>query len=391
MSWYAQAWAEEAPVADVYERSIITLMAHRADSDGTGAYPPKAKMAAYSMCAVETIKPRLRALVKRGLIARGDQSLTAHLPADKRPVVYDLLIPYDWYSASQRETVNRERAQRGHGPLTPTDRPPIAPPPARKVRIDYGVPRLGPHGRPPQPPADDPDDHDDPDESGGSGGSGGVGPTGPDTPTPRPPADPAEAPREHLGDQADPAGGLEHPPRSEPGQMAEGSLTPPAGGLQDPPWGVLKTPNTDLGTCPSTAGGPPPAPPAPAAPQTGATGPNTPGDAAYGVTSEPELISSHQTARARTRARTREAGPPPPPQPTPHAPTDPVTVTPAATGHRPTRPRSQRHPRGRRISGLRRAPVAAVPEIATGTRFAPAAIAAPTRPTAPLTSGWWPR
>lgn len=142
MSWYPLTWAETAPVADTYERAILTLLAHRASGDGTGAYPSISKMAEYAVCDAATVKRRLSAMRRRGLIDYGNQAMTRHLPRDKRPKVYDLLIPFGWYSAAQMEEVNRERAQRGARPLREEDRPPLATPDrSRKTRADKGQPK----------------------------------------------------------------------------------------------------------------------------------------------------------------------------------------------------------------------------------------------------------
>lgn len=146
MSFLAVAWAETAPVADVYERAIITLMAHRANSDGTGCYPSIATMAAYACCEATTIKRRLAAMRARKLIGYGDQKLVKHLPRDKQPKVYDLLIPLGWYSAAQLEEVTRDRAGRGLRPLAEAERPMLeAVMTSRKPRADVGIAR--PHRR----------------------------------------------------------------------------------------------------------------------------------------------------------------------------------------------------------------------------------------------------
>lgn len=146
--WLPVAWAETAPVADVYERTILTLMAHRAKSDGTCAYPSVPTMARFAMCEETSIKRRLASLRRRKVIGYGDQAVAAHLDARYRPRVYDLLIPASWYSAAQLEEVNRERAERGLPPLTDELRPNLGPPPARKRRADSGTTRPAKNTRP---------------------------------------------------------------------------------------------------------------------------------------------------------------------------------------------------------------------------------------------------
>jgi hypothetical protein len=142
MSWLAIAWSESAPVGDVYERAIITLMAHRANADGTGAFPSTPTLAKYAMCDERSIRRRLEVLRDRGLIAYGDQDLALKIPARYRPKVYDLLIPFTWYSAAQLVDVNRERGNQGLPPLSEAERPPIPEVSrARKSRRDAGISR----------------------------------------------------------------------------------------------------------------------------------------------------------------------------------------------------------------------------------------------------------
>lgn len=141
MSFLAQEWAEDhAPVADTYERIILMKLARHASDDGTGAYPLVSTMATAALCDTETVRRRLRAMTQRGLIALGDQRLARAKSPHMKPRVYDVLIPHGWYSPEQLAKVNRERAETGLHPITPENRPPIAPAPARKRRADHGQP-----------------------------------------------------------------------------------------------------------------------------------------------------------------------------------------------------------------------------------------------------------
>lgn len=145
MSLMAVIWAETAPVADVYERAVITLLAHRAGVDGTGAWPSTSTIARFAVCDEQVIRKRLAALLERGVIAYGDQSLVSKIDHRYRPKVYDLLIPYEWFSASQLVEVDRDRTQRGLGPYPAEERPPIPQPErSRKRRSDTGVPKPSP-------------------------------------------------------------------------------------------------------------------------------------------------------------------------------------------------------------------------------------------------------
>lgn len=142
MSWLAHAWAEDAPVADVQEFAILAVMAQHAHNDGTGTYQSIPTISRRIRCDERTVLRRVEAMRERGLLTLGDQSLAGKIRADRRPKVYDILIPYEWYSDHQRGTVDAERADRGLPPLAEAERPPIAKPePARKVRDDAGKPR----------------------------------------------------------------------------------------------------------------------------------------------------------------------------------------------------------------------------------------------------------
>lgn len=129
----------DAPVADVNEYAVLGAMADMASPDGCGCWLSKETLAARTHVSEETVKRCWRNMLRRGLIGKGDQSLVRHYRADRRPVVYDLLIPYGWFSNVDR--VNAERARRGLPALTPADRPDVAPAPEKKTRVDKGKPR----------------------------------------------------------------------------------------------------------------------------------------------------------------------------------------------------------------------------------------------------------
>lgn len=134
-------WAlKDAPVADSLERLVLVALAERAArADGCTAFPSRDTLAATVLADPKTVQRVLKRLEGRGLIGKGDQSAARYLRADRRPVVYDLLIPYSWFPNPDR--MNAERAQAGLPPLTPADRPDIAPPPERARRSDAGKPR----------------------------------------------------------------------------------------------------------------------------------------------------------------------------------------------------------------------------------------------------------
>lgn len=93
MSIEATAWALRInAVPDSTARVVLLGLANHAGADGTAAWPSIATLAEYAVCSTRTVQRKLRELESRSLIRRGDQRLIAHLPVDRRPVVYDLPI-----------------------------------------------------------------------------------------------------------------------------------------------------------------------------------------------------------------------------------------------------------------------------------------------------------
>lgn len=135
-------WAlKSAPVADTAERLVLVALAETALSDGTRACRSRAQIAEVALVDEKTVQRRTSALLKRGLIVEGNQQALAHLPANSRPKVYDIQIPYVAFPAV--DLINAERAQRGEPPLTPELRPELEAAPDRRRRKDAGM-ILGP-------------------------------------------------------------------------------------------------------------------------------------------------------------------------------------------------------------------------------------------------------
>lgn len=79
---------------------LIPLMigyANHADAEGRGAYPSQARLARYCRCSDRTVRRWTAEAVDLGLLVPGDQRFVFHLPADRRPTVYDL--PLQWIRA----------------------------------------------------------------------------------------------------------------------------------------------------------------------------------------------------------------------------------------------------------------------------------------------------
>ena len=140
MSFDATLWGlKDAPAKDTEERVLLTIMGEAASEDGTACYLAQATMAKRAVMADRTVRRRLAEMEARGVIARGDQTLVAHLRPDQRPIVWDLMIPYAWFPNIDR--VNENRARAGLPPLTPQNRPDLTSVPEKKKRADVGQPK----------------------------------------------------------------------------------------------------------------------------------------------------------------------------------------------------------------------------------------------------------
>lgn len=141
-------WAvKAAPVADVNEWAVLVAMAEAADQDGTNSFLSVTTISNRTRLAERTVQRRMGTLEERGLIKRGDQSAARMIPADRRPVVYDVQVPLSFfrpektYDGEGELSVNIWRAGRGRAPLTAADRPELAPPPEKTNRTDKGTKR----------------------------------------------------------------------------------------------------------------------------------------------------------------------------------------------------------------------------------------------------------
>lgn len=118
-------WAlEEAPDVPSQCLSALIGLANHADADGCGAYAGQVLLAEYARKSDRQVRSDLARLLDEKLIRRGDQSLVAHIPADSRPVVYDLAMERKRTSARKSasgraiaapKTTERLSDQREHG------------------------------------------------------------------------------------------------------------------------------------------------------------------------------------------------------------------------------------------------------------------------------------
>lgn len=142
---YSVLWAvEHAPVKDAEERAILVALVSKGDFDGCNCYRSYPTLARVARVDARTALRRCQAMEKRGIIRRqpGPRPTSwLRLPKDKRPVVWEVMIPSSFWSPVQLEEINAQRAERGRAPITPGVRPDLGDAPHKAPRADKGVER----------------------------------------------------------------------------------------------------------------------------------------------------------------------------------------------------------------------------------------------------------
>jgi hypothetical protein len=77
---------------------VLLILAEHANSEGKRAWRSKKKIAETLGVSARSVQRWYADLIGRGLIVVGDQSFVDHIPADSRPVVYDLVMHATPYS-----------------------------------------------------------------------------------------------------------------------------------------------------------------------------------------------------------------------------------------------------------------------------------------------------
>lgn len=93
MSYQAQTWVDEVGVEmcrNGGEAFVLVRIANHTGPDMRGCFASAATLARLCKMGRSTVLKHIRELLTRRLILPGDPALTDHLPADKRPPVYDL-------------------------------------------------------------------------------------------------------------------------------------------------------------------------------------------------------------------------------------------------------------------------------------------------------------
>jgi hypothetical protein len=89
----AMVWVlNEAPGLPSHAFGTLMGLATHADKFGRAAFPAQATLAGYTRKSARQVRRDLDDLVAAGLIRHGDPRFVAHIPADERPIVWDLAM-----------------------------------------------------------------------------------------------------------------------------------------------------------------------------------------------------------------------------------------------------------------------------------------------------------
>ncbi len=142
---YPVLWViDHAPVYDAEERAVLVALVIKGDFDGMNCFRSYPTLAAAARVDAKTAGRKCRAMEARGILRRQEKHRSRvwlSIPKEQRPVIWEVMIPAEWWSAAQLESINEQRAGMGRAPITPGTRPPLAPAPAKKTRADKGVKR----------------------------------------------------------------------------------------------------------------------------------------------------------------------------------------------------------------------------------------------------------
>ncbi|CAL9625655.1 hypothetical protein SUDANB121_05972 (plasmid) [Nocardiopsis dassonvillei] len=176
MSLYPIIWAaEHAPVRDAEERAILMALMIKADFDGCNAFRSYKRLATVARCDPKTAERRCKAMEERGVIRRQPgpkPQAWKNLPADKKTIVWEAMIPASFWSAVQLAEINEARAERRRPPITPQTRPDLPEAPPKKARADKGKAR--PERRKKKPEPEERGDYKSPRSEESAAGSGGT-------------------------------------------------------------------------------------------------------------------------------------------------------------------------------------------------------------------------
>ena len=131
VSWQAVKWSTtQVPpgLVKLSARAVLDVYAEAADERGRQSYQSHVTVAWRLGCTVRNVSDHVESLRSAGLLVKSDdQSAVAHIPADTRPVVYDL--PIHWVREDTLDDFREEEKERRRryrkpktGPAEPSER-----------------------------------------------------------------------------------------------------------------------------------------------------------------------------------------------------------------------------------------------------------------------------
>jgi hypothetical protein len=114
---------EDAPDMPPHLVGTALGLANHADRHGKGSYPGQATLAWYARKSDRAVRKDLKDLLTLKLIRLGDQRLVHHIPADERPVVYDLAMERKREQPAKKDrNQSSARTEEGTGTTVPAQR-----------------------------------------------------------------------------------------------------------------------------------------------------------------------------------------------------------------------------------------------------------------------------
>lgn len=112
MSWEASTCVLGLKVGDPTRKWVLMGHANHAGPNGRTSFASKATIARYAECSVRTVARHTAVLLAEGFMREGDQRYVAHLPADRRPIVYDIAMDDETRARWREEATAGANARR---------------------------------------------------------------------------------------------------------------------------------------------------------------------------------------------------------------------------------------------------------------------------------------
>ena len=141
MSIEAIKWAlNEAPLSKASHLAVLMALANVANEEGKGAFISQRTMSWQTRKTERAVRNDLKALEDDGVIRRGNQERVSWIPADRRPIVWDLALertrdmskqpnkqPASGWDGKHRATDDVDRIEPGGSTLPPATEPQVKP------------------------------------------------------------------------------------------------------------------------------------------------------------------------------------------------------------------------------------------------------------------------